>query len=341
MKGNRRTRRVRVVAGGESLVSSAGGGLLVETAMVVGLDRALRQQLARWRASRVTHDPGKIVLDLATAIALGGDCLADLAVVRSQPDLFGLVASDPTVCRLLATLAADAPAALQALRTARAQARQQVWALKAPVDDDGPVIIDVDATIVQAHSEKEGATPTFKRTFGFHPLLAFVDHGTGGTGECLAGLLRPGRSTANDAADHVAVLTAALAQLPEDQRSRVLVRGDSGAGVHAFIKHLHDLRLQLFGGDLRPRASHRRAACGATTGLAGGAEHQRGTSRRRAGRRTHPLPAARPGPLADRDARDRPPRTPAPRRPTAPDRRRWLAHNAVRDKRQRRQARGP
>jgi hypothetical protein len=244
MKGNRRTRRVRVVAGGESLVSSAGGGLLVETAMVVGLDRALRQQLARWRASRVTHDPGKIVLDLATAIALGGDCLADLAVVRSQPDLFGLVASDPTVCRLLATLAADAPAALQALRTARAQARQQVWALKAPVDDDGPVIIDVDATIVQAHSEKEGATPTFKRTFGFHPLLAFVDHGTGGTGECLAGLLRPGRSTANDAADHVAVLTAALAQLPEDQRSRVLVRGDSGAGVHAFIKHLHDLRLQ-------------------------------------------------------------------------------------------------
>ena len=78
----------------------------------------------------------------------------------------------------------------------------------------GPVIVGLDATIVAAHSEKEGATPTFKGTFGFHPLLAFVDHGTGGTGESLAGLLRPGRATANDAADHIEVLTAALAQLP-------------------------------------------------------------------------------------------------------------------------------
>ena len=76
------------------------------------------------------------------------------------------------------------------------------------------MVIDLDATIVLAHSEKEGATPTWKRTFGFHPLLAFLDHGPGGTGEPVAGLLRTGRATANNPADHISVLTDALAQLP-------------------------------------------------------------------------------------------------------------------------------
>ena len=79
----------------------------------------------------------------------------------------------------------------------------------------GPVVVDLDATLVGAHSEKEGATPNFKRGFGFHPMLAFVDHGAGGTGEPLAGMLRPGRANANTAADQIAVLDAALAQLPE------------------------------------------------------------------------------------------------------------------------------
>jgi len=96
------------------------------------------------------------------------------------------------------------------------------------------VVIDLDATIVLAHSETEGATPTWKRTFGFHPLLAFLDHGPGGTGEPVAGLLRTGKATANNAADHITVLTDALTQLPDEHRARVLVRGDSGAGVHAF-----------------------------------------------------------------------------------------------------------
>src|SRR5687767_12754451 len=167
VNSNRRSRRVQVVAGSESLISSAGGSLLAQTAAASGLDRALSAQLAPWRAGRARHDPGKVVLDLAVAIALGGDCLADLAVVRAQPDLFGEVASDPTVSRLISTLAADAPAALTALRTARAAARARVWQLRAPVPGNGPVIIDLDATIVGAHSEKEGATPTWKRTFGF------------------------------------------------------------------------------------------------------------------------------------------------------------------------------
>lgn len=244
MKGNRRFRRVQVAVGSESLISSAGGSLLIRTAAVAGLDRALSSQLAPWRAGRARHDPGKVVLDLAVAIALGGDCLADLAVVRAQPELFGPVASDPTVSRLIAALAQDGPAALVALRAARGEARARVWAIEAPVAGTGPVILDLDATIVLAHSEKEGATPTWKRTFGFHPLLAFLDHGTGGTGEPVAGMLRTGRATANDAADHIAVLTDALTQLPEQQRSRVLVRGDSGAGVHGFVRHVHDLGLQ-------------------------------------------------------------------------------------------------
>jgi hypothetical protein len=95
-------------------------------------------------------------------------------------------------------------------------------------------VVDLDATLVAAHSEKEQAAPTFKRGFGFHPMLAFVDHGDGGTGEPLAGLLRPGNANANNAADQIAVLDAALGQLPERARSRVLVRGDAGSLAESY-----------------------------------------------------------------------------------------------------------
>lgn len=244
MKSKGRSRRLRVAAGSESLLSSAGGSLLTETASVIGLDRALSEALRPWRSARATHDPGKIVLDLAVAIALGGDCLSDLAVLRSQPDLFGHVASDPTVSRLIAALAADGEASLAAFASARAWARGRCWELASPVRQDGPLVIDIDATLVEAHSEKEGAAPTFKRGFGFSPILAFLDHGKDGTGECMAGLLRPGKANANNAADHITVLTSALAQLPAADRARVLVRGDSGAGTHEFLEHLHELNLQ-------------------------------------------------------------------------------------------------
>jgi hypothetical protein len=234
-------RRVQVQRGGESLTSSSGASLLVETARATGLDRGLSQRLARWRPARAVHDPGKVVLDLAAAIALGGDCLSDLAVVRAQEDLFGPVASDPTVCRLVEALAEDVDAAVTAIRAVRADARARGWAHRRPVTGDGPVVVDIDATLVTAHSEKEGATPTFKYGFGHHPLLAFVDHGETGTGEPLAALLREGRAGANDADDQIGVIDAALAQLPEGERARVLVRGDTGAGVHAFVWHLHRL----------------------------------------------------------------------------------------------------
>ena len=115
-----------VIAGGESLVSHAGASLLVETARRSGLAREVSKRLGRWRRPLATHDPGKIVLDLAVAVAVGGDAAADIAVLRAQPGVFGPVASDPTVSRLITTLAADVDAALAAITTARAVAREGV-----------------------------------------------------------------------------------------------------------------------------------------------------------------------------------------------------------------------
>jgi Transposase DDE domain group 1 len=234
---------VGVESGGESLISSAGAALLLKSAQVSGLAKELSHALSPWRPARSVHDPGKTVLNLAVTIALGGDCLADAAVIRAQPELFGAVASDPTISRLIDTLGEDSAAVITAIRGARAAARATVWGHRSPVPLAGPVIIDLDATLIAAHSEKEGATPNFKHGFGFHPLMAFVDHGDGGTGEPLVGMLRPGRANANTAADQIAVLDAALAQLPEPLRSRVLVRGDSGSGVQPLLWHVHDLGL--------------------------------------------------------------------------------------------------
>jgi hypothetical protein len=191
-----------------------------------------------------------VLLDVATAVALGGDCLADLAAVRSQPSIFGTVASDPTVSRIFATLAADVDAAVAAIRTARADARAAVWARRRPVAgepgarDGGQVIVDLDATLVSAHSDKEGAEPTFKRGFGFAPMCAFLDHGAHGTGETLVVDLRPGKASPWNSADHITILDAALAQLPEHERDQVLVRADTGAASKAFLHHITDAGLE-------------------------------------------------------------------------------------------------
>jgi hypothetical protein len=187
------------------------------------------------------HSPGKIVTDLAVALALGGDCLADVAMLRAEPDLFGPVASDPVVSRLVARLAGDAPRALTALRGARAAARTRAWELAgdaAPGADGGLVIIDIDATIVTACSDKEQAAATWKKTYGHHPLTAFADHGAAGTGEALAVLLRPGNAGSNTASDHIEAARLALAQLPRGLRRRVLIRTDSGGGTHEFLNWL-------------------------------------------------------------------------------------------------------
>jgi Transposase DDE domain group 1 len=226
---------------GKGIVSHAGAVLVTETARVTGLTAGLAQALDRWRLPRSVHDPGKVVADLAVAVALGGDCLADAAVLRAEPALFGPVASDPVISRLISRLAADAPAALQAISTARAAARELAWQLAGPAAPgaDGELIIaDIDATLVTAHSDKEQAAPTWKKGWGFHPLTVFADHGAGGNGEPLAIMLRPGNAGSNTAADHIEAVKLALAQLPPDMRRRVLVRADSGGGTHEFLTWL-------------------------------------------------------------------------------------------------------
>jgi len=236
-----RRAKITVSADGHGLVSQAGTLLLAEAARITGLGQGLSAGLARWRAPRAVHDPGKIIADLAMALALGGDCLADVAVLRGQPQLAGAVASDPVVSRLIAALAAEGPAALRAIRRARAAAREHAWALagdRAPGADGSLIPVDIDATIVLAHSEKEKAAPTWKKTYGFHPLAAFADHGAGAGGEALAILLRPGNAGSNTAAEHIEVTKLALAQLPRQLRRRVLIRTDSGGGTHDFLTWL-------------------------------------------------------------------------------------------------------
>ena len=169
MKSNARSTRVAVSSDGKGLVSQAGAVLLWETMRVTGLGRGLSLAMERWRAPRAVHDPGKIVSDLAAAVALGGDCLADIAVLREQPELAGPVASDPVVSRLVSQLAGDLPRALKAVRAARAAARERAWALAgdaAPGSDGQLVTVDLDATIVISHSEKQEAAPTWKKTYG-------------------------------------------------------------------------------------------------------------------------------------------------------------------------------
>jgi hypothetical protein len=226
---------------GKGLVSQAGGLLLTQALQVTGLDRALSQGLQRWRAPRAVHDPGKIIADLAAAVALGGDCLADIAALRAQPGLYGPVASDPVVSRLITTLAADVPRALKAIRAARAAARERAWRLAgdaAPGADGGLLTVDLDATILVAHSEKEQATATWKKTFGFHPMTAFADLGPDGSGEPLTIALRPGNAGSNTAADHIEATRLALTQLPSHLRRRVLIRTDSAGGTHDFLTWL-------------------------------------------------------------------------------------------------------
>lgn len=246
--------RLAVGGSGSGVVSQAGAVLLLRTAESVGLTTALSMALSRWRKPLAVHDPGKIVLDLAIAVALGGDCLADLGLLRAEPGVFGHVASDPTVSRLLTTLAGDAGRAVTALRAARAAARAVAWERagdRAPdhrIDAGDPLIIDLDATLVTAHSDKERAAPNFKQGYGFHPLGAWADHGADGTGEPLVVMLRPGNAGSNTAADHQQVLAAALSQLPCQPGYRVgqkvLVRTDSGGGTHEFVRYCQQRRLQ-------------------------------------------------------------------------------------------------
>ena len=229
VKRERSFESVQVVADAEGLSSRAGSALVAGVADRVGLTAALSEALAGLRRRRSRHDPGRVVRDLALMLADGGDCLSDLRALRDQPPLFGVVASDATGWRMIAALD---EARLEQVREARARARAVVWE---QAGAPARVILDLDGTLVTAHSEKEGAAGTYKGGFGFHPLLCYEAT----TGEGLAGRLRPGNAGFNTAHDHIDLFEQALAQLPEQAITPgLLVRCDRGGATHAFLDHL-------------------------------------------------------------------------------------------------------
>jgi len=215
-----------VTADATHVVGHAGARLLSDLADASGLTEGLSAAMAPTKKRRRGHDRGQVLADVAVMIADGGDAISDLAVLRNQPELFDEVASTATAWR---TLEAVDAAALARIAKARAAARKKVWAAGG---DPGFYVIDFDGTLITAHSEKEGAAPTYKRGFGHHPLLAFLD----ATGEALGGILRPGNAGSNTTADHVELLGMALAQLPVDPKVvEIIARADSAALTHGFI----------------------------------------------------------------------------------------------------------
>ncbi len=231
------------------MVDHVSARLLADLADATGLSVAMSEALAPLRQRDRGHDPGRVAVDLAVMLADGGEAIADLAVLRNQSELFGPVASDATAWRALDSI--DSPA-LARIRIARAQARELTWTQAAetgrlPSSTVGGftipgLVLDLDATIVISHSEKEQASKTWKKTWGYHPLLCFLD----ATGEALAGLLRPGNAGSNTAADHITVLDQALAQIPDQYRhgNDILIRCDSAGASHAFRRHIRSLREQ-------------------------------------------------------------------------------------------------
>ncbi len=233
-----------VTVDGTGVVSHAGTALLSEVADRVGLTAAFSEVLHPLRQRRSGHDPGRVLVDVAVAIADGAETISDVQTLADQPGLHGQVASTATIWRVLDGVDADL---LDELRLARAVARERAWAARGeltgvelpPARAAGRTlhyaVIDIDATLVTAHSDKQGAAGNFKGGFGFHPIGAWLDN----TGEALAAVLRPGNSGSNTAVDHVAVLDLALAQLPDAHRCKpILVRVDGAGFSHALIDHL-------------------------------------------------------------------------------------------------------
>jgi Transposase DDE domain group 1 len=225
----------RTVTGdGDGLVSHAGIAWLAETADLAGLTAGLSAAMAAVGQRR--HDAGRTLAQVVLALADGATCLSDLAALRAQPTVFGAVGSEATVWR---TFERVGPIELRGIAAARAQARARAWAAGAGPAGEA-LIIDVDSTIIRTKADKQDAAPTYKRTYGHHPLLAMCAE----TDEVLAGILRPGNAGANTAADHIVLLADALAQLPPmwqaghdvgDERPverRILVRSDSAGASH-------------------------------------------------------------------------------------------------------------
>ncbi|MCA1678262.1 MAG: IS1380 family transposase [Actinobacteria bacterium] len=239
MQRDGRNVTVEVTADGEGLVSHAGSALLAQIADKSGLTKALSVRLQDVKQRRSGHDPGRVVRDLAVMLADGGDCLADLGAVRDQEALFGAVASDSTAFRVIDAIACT-PGLRDALADAHARAREHVWALTGAPQR---VTIEIDATLITSHSDKEGAAGTFKGGYGFHPMLAYCDE----TSEALAAILRPGNAGSNTAADQIAVVEQALEQIPVEQIEtiEILVRADSAGATHDLLDFCREHRLRF------------------------------------------------------------------------------------------------
>lgn len=243
MKYSSRRNRPLVTADGQGVANHVGALLLSEMADWSGITDGFSEALNQGRLRRSAHDPGVVLRHLAVTIADGGDCVTDLAVLRGQESLFGPVASDVTAWR---TVAKRAPARLPELRETRARARKRVWECGgAP---EGKLTVDFDSTLVDSHSEKEWAAGTYKHSFGFHPLVAYVDVSGQSSPEPLAGILRKGDASPGETTDHLKLLKEVLAQLPEpwrDEKRPKLARSDSAGASHDFVKALRKAGFQF------------------------------------------------------------------------------------------------
>jgi hypothetical protein len=236
---------LRVTAEADGLIGHAGAVLLRKLADQAGLTAALRSALARAGKFPLV-DRGITLVSMAVAIALGATSMNDITLLAQHAPVLGAEPSDTTVRR---TLELADPATLDKIARVRARVRAHVWQLICATPAgfpwlavagkllEGWLVIDLDATLITARSDKEGAAPTFKKGYGFHPLGAWLANTT----ESLAMLLRPGNAGSNTVADHIAVLTAAVRQIPARFRSRLLVRVDGAGASHELIAHLLSL----------------------------------------------------------------------------------------------------
>lgn len=229
--------KVVVTADGEGLVGHAGASLLAEVADKTGLTGALSLGLAGMKERRSGHDPGLVVRDLAVMLADGGECVSDLGGLRDQLALFGRVASDSTAYRVVERVASD-PGLLDGLRAAHAKARARAWKLGVKPER---ITIDLDATLITAHSLKDRAAPNYKGGYGFQPIMAYCDE----TREALAGTLRPGNAAPHNAADQIMVAEDALQQIPVEhiQEIEILLRTDSAGMAHDLVDWAREGRL--------------------------------------------------------------------------------------------------
>jgi hypothetical protein len=237
--------RLSLDRAGKGLVGHAGAVLLRKAADASGLTGALGDALAR-RGFVPGWNRGVVWVQLAVVIALGATFMTDIELLAHHRKLFGAAPSDSTVRRALAM--ADERTLLRVAK-ARAVARRRVWAQVAARPGafpwltvagralTGVVVIDIDATIIVAHSPKDGAEPTFKKTYGHHPLLAECDN----TGENLVVLLRKGNAGSNTVTDHLAVLRAAIEQVPPTYRRHLLIRVDGAGATHGLLEYISAL----------------------------------------------------------------------------------------------------